>query len=170
MLEKHGIACDTVAAGVRAWAEDKGNFEVAGKVDYSCSDLGGGRDTASKDRCQPLHDVAAEVVDSLGDHGVDEATLEDLQGKIDDYEQCISKPRESIATGKTLTKQFADEFRGADRLLEKGLDELSLKFKKSAPKFYQDYWNARRIVDTAATCDTTDEAAKKAAEAAKKVA
>jgi len=156
----------TVAGGVLAWAEDTGNLEVAGKVDFSESDLLQGRDMASRDKCQTVHDVAEENVASLGKYGVDEDVLEDLQEKVTVYDECISKPREAIATGKTVTKQIATEFRAADRLLSKGLDGLSLKFKKSAPGFYQDYWNARRIVDIAATHDTageTSDATKKAA-------
>ena len=134
-------------------------------MDYSYSDLPGGRDSASKDKCQTVHDVAEEHVDALGDHGVDTDVLENLQEKIDAYAECITKPREAVATGKTVTKQIANEFRAADRLLEKGLDELSLKFKTSAPTFYQDYWNARAVVDTAASHDMVDEsdAQKKAA-------
>ena len=89
---------------------------------------------------------------------MDEAVLEDLQAKIDDYAGCVTKPRQAIATNKTVTKQINSEFRAADRLLTNGLDGLSLKFKKSAPAFYQDYWNARRIVDIGATRDTAGEA------------
>ena len=154
--EEACAAAAVVSAGVRAWCEDKGDLVVAGKVPYSYSDLLGGRDSASKDRCQTVHDVAAEHVDSLGDHGVDADVLEELQEKINLYVDCISKPREAVTTGKRVTNQIDGEFRAADRLLVKGLDELSLKFKKSAPAFYQDYWNARVVVDTAATRDTLD--------------
>ena len=62
----------------------------------------------------------------------------------------------TLATGKTLTAQIEKEFDAADRLLAKGLDELSQKFQKSAPTFYEDYWNARAVVDTAATRDTEE--------------
>lgn len=155
-------AAAVVAGGVRAWAEDNADLETAGKVDYSESDLLKGRDTASRDKCQTVHDVAEEKVSSLGKHGVDEEVLEDLQDKITAYDECITKPREAIATGKTVTKQITTEFRAADRLLDKSLDDLVLKFRKSAPQFYQDYWNARAIVDTAATRDTTDDAEKAA--------
>ncbi len=164
--EEACAAAAVVAGAVGAWAEDEGNLEVAAKVNYSYSDLLDGRDTASKDKCQTVHDVAEEVVDELEDEGVDEAVLEDLQSKIDNYKDCITKPREAIGKGKTVTEQINSEFRAADRLLKKGLDGLSLKFKKSAPVFYQDYWNARRIVDIAATRDTsenTDAPQKKAA-------
>ena len=150
-------AAEIVAAGVRSWAEDKGDLVTAGKVDYSYSDLMDGRDTTSKDRCPTVHDVAAEIVDSLGDHGVDADVLEELQEKIDVYTECIIKPREAVTEGKRVTKQIENEFRAADRLLSKGLDELSRKFKKSAPAFFEDYWNARKIVDTAATHDSDED-------------
>jgi len=141
---------------VRAMCEDTGDLETSAKVDYSESDLLKGRDTASRDKCQTVHDVAEEKLASLGKHGVDEDVLEDLQDKITAYDECVTKPREAIATGKTVTKQIATEFRAADRVLNKSLDNLALKFKKAAPQFYQDYKNARAIVDTAATRETKD--------------
>jgi len=161
--EEMCAAAAVVAGGVRAWAEDNADLETAGKVDYSESDLLKGRDTSSRDKCQTVHDVAEAKVASLSKHGVDEDVLEDLQDKITAYDECVTKPREAIATGKTVTKQIANEFRAADRVLNKNMDELVLKFKKAAPGFYQDYKNARAIVDTAATRTMTDEAEKKAA-------
>lgn len=149
-------AAAVVAAAVRAWAEDAGNLTVAGKVNYSYSDLVGGRDTASQDRCQTVQDVAEEVVASLKDYGVDADVLEDLQERIDAYAACISKPREAVATGKTLTKQIEKEFAAADALLTTGLDELILSFKATSPTFYEDYRNARAVVNRAATRDTVE--------------
>ena len=63
----------------------------------------GGRDTTSQDRCQTVQDVAEELVASLKDYGVDADGLEELQEKIDAYAVCITKPRESVATGKNQT-------------------------------------------------------------------
>ncbi len=148
-------AC-TAAAAVRAWAEDEGNLTIVGKVSYSYSDLVGGRDTASQDRCQTVQDVAEELVASLKDYGVDADVLEDLQEKIDAYAACISKPREAVATGKTLTTQIESEFKAADALLVTGLDELILSFRTTAPTFYEDYRNARAVVNRAATRDTVE--------------
>lgn len=154
--EQACAAAAVVAAAVRAWAEDEGNLTVAGKVKYSYSDLVGGRDTTSQDRCQTVQDVAEEVVASLKDYGVDADVLEDLQEKIDAYAACITKPREAVATGKTITKQIEKEFKAADGLLTNGLDELILSFRTTAPTFYEDYRNARAVVNRAATRDTVD--------------
>lgn len=145
-----------VAAAVRAWAEDQGNLTIAGKVKYSYSDLVGGRDTASQDRCQTVQAVAEELIAPLKDCGVDADVLEDLQEKIDAYATCISKPREAIATGKTLTKQIEKGFEAADGLLANGLDELILSFQSTAPTFFDDYRNARAVVNRAATRDTAE--------------
>lgn len=154
--EQACAAAAVVAAAVRAWAEDQGNLTVAGKVKYSYSDLVGGRDTTSQDRCQTVQDVAEEVVASLKDYGVDADVLEDLQEKIDAYAACITKPREAVTTGKTITKQIEKEFKAADGLLTNGLDELVLSFQITAPTFYEDYRNARAVVNRAATRDTVE--------------
>ncbi len=152
------VACDTaatIAGGVRVWAEETGNRVVAAKVNFSYSALLEGRDTESADKCQIVHDVAEANIASLAKYGVVADDLEALQEKIDDYRECLSQPRNAITGGKTVTTQVATEFRAATRLLDRGLDDLVLKFKKSAPTFYQDYKNARAIVDTAATHATT---------------
>ena len=87
---------------------------------------------------------------------MDADVLEDLQEKIDAYAACISKPREAVATDKTLTKQIEKEFTAADALLTNGLDELILSFRSTAPTFYEDYRNARAVVNRDATRDTVE--------------
>lgn len=147
----------TVAAAVRVWAEDNGNLEVTGKVNFSYSNLIDGRDTVSSDKCQTVHDVANENVSALGKYGINADKLEELQEKVDAYKKCLTKPREAITTGRTVTNQLAIEFGAADKLLTKGLDELVLQFETTAPIFFQDYQNARVVVATAATRSTTAE-------------
>ena len=145
----------TIAGAVRVWAEETSNRVVAAKVNYSYSTLLEGRDTESADKCQIVHDVAEANLASLPKYGVIADDLEALQDTIDAYRDCLTKPRNAITGGKTVTTRVTTEFRAADRLLNKGLDDLVLKFRKSAPTFYQDYKNARAIVDTAATRNTT---------------
>ncbi len=44
----------------------------------------------------------------------------------------------------------------ADALLVSGLDELILSFRSAAPTFYENYCNARAVVNRATTRDTVE--------------
>jgi hypothetical protein len=146
-----------IAGAVHSWAAKNNNLELAAKVDFSYSDLLGGRDRASAERCQNVHKAAKENVASLGEHGVTAAKLTDLQRKIDEYRDCLTKPRSAINSNKTATQQLEAEFVVTDKLLNDSLDKLALQFEATHPQFYQDWFNARVIVDNAAT--RPDEAA-----------
>ena len=139
------------AGAVHSWATKNDNLELAAKVDFSYSDLLAGRDTGSAEKCQNVHKVATESLDSLGQHGVSAAKLKALQQKIDAYSGCLPKPRAAIGSNKTSTQQLESEFSAADKLLHESLDKLALQFETSHPQFFQDWFNARVIVDTAAT-------------------
>jgi hypothetical protein len=62
-----------------------------------------------------------------------------------------ANPRTAIVSGKTITRQLANEFRAAEQLLTEGLDRLVGQFKEAAPAFVSDYFSARTVVNKCAT-------------------
>ena len=140
-----------IAGAVHSWAVKNNDLDLAAKTDFSYSDLLDGRDRASAEKCQNVHKAATENLASLGQHGVTAAKLTKLQQKIDAYTECVTKPRAAIQSNKTATQQLESEFAGADKLLHESLDKLALQFEVSHPHFFQDWQNARVIVDNAAT-------------------
>lgn len=161
--------CDAalvIAGQVHAYATENNDLELAGKVDVSLSTLLGGRDRASAEKCQAIHRVASEKVADLAEQGVTAAKLKGLQTKIDGYVACLQRPRQIISEGKTATAQLEAEIETADRLLTDGLDKLVLQFKDSEPEFYNNYTNARVIVDNASGHDSGDDSAQPPAKAA----
>jgi len=144
--------CDAalvIAGAARAFAIDNNNLELAGKVDFSRSTLLGGRDRTSAEKCQTIHRLASENLGDLTEHGVTPAKLKGLQTKIDAYMACLQRPRQIIAESKTATAQLEAEIETADQLLTDSLDRLVLQFKDSEPEFYNNYTNARAIVNNA---------------------
>ena len=144
--------CDAalvIAGAVRAYAIDNDNLELAGKVDFSLTTLLGGRDRAGAEKCQTIHQLASEKVGNLSEHGVTPAKLKSLQTKIDAYRACLQRPRQIIAESKTATAQLEAEIEVADQLLTDSLDRLVLQCKDSEPEFYNNYTNARAIVNNA---------------------
>jgi len=144
-------AAAAIAGAVHSWATKNNNRELAAKANFSYSSLLAGRDRSSAEKCQNVHKAATENLDSLTQHGITTSKLKSLQQKIDAYVECLPKPRAAIGANKTATQQLEAEFAAADRLLNDSLDKLALQFEASHPQFFQDWYNARAIVDSAAT-------------------
>jgi hypothetical protein len=133
-----------VAAATRACAVASSNQELARRVDFSRSNVGRGRDTAVVARCQDILAAATENVGSLGDYGVNQAKLNGLKKKIENFQTVQAKPRQGRATSSAATKQLGQLFGEADELLNERLDALVVQFKQSQPAFFNAY-NAARV-------------------------
>ena len=137
-----------VAAATRACAVASSNKELAKRVDFSRSDVGKGRDTEVVARCQDIWTAATQNVGSLGDYGVNQAKLNALKKKIENFQAVQAKPRQGKATSSSATKELAKLFRDVDELLNDRLDALAVQFKDSQPAFFNAYNTARAIVDS----------------------
>ena len=84
-------------------------------------------------------------------YGVTAAKLTALQAAITAFSGIIQKPRQTSASGKTVTQQLSDAFDAADVALNEELDNLVGQFQAANAKFVSDYTNARIIVDAAAS-------------------
>lgn len=136
-----------IAATVYAYASITGDNELKEKVSYSPSDLRNSRDTILKDICQVIHDAANNVITNLADYGKTSDDLIQQQKEIDDYTAILSKPRTAIGTRATATSSLVDLFQQGDDLLKNQLDKLMVTYQSKEPKFYNQYQNARIIVD-----------------------
>jgi len=72
-----------MAHAVFAYADDKDDFTLKEKVDFSRSDLKKGRDSFVMQRCQVIHSEASAIIGSLIDYGIGAADLTELQNRID---------------------------------------------------------------------------------------
>lgn len=137
-----------IANAVHAMAVKTKNNTLAASVDFSMSDLVGGRDVTSRDNCQNIYNTANTNLANLANYGVTAAKLTALTNAIAAYSLLISKPRDTRAAGKTITTNLQAEFDAADEDLGI-LDDLTGQI--TVAKFVSDYENARIIVDTTAS-------------------
>lgn len=84
----------------------------------------------------------------MGACGITVAKLTVLQAAIDGFKAIVSKPRDHILAGATVTRELSDEFDAADEMLAEIFDGLIGQFQTANAKFVSDYHNARTIVDT----------------------
>ena len=144
-------AAQTISAAVHAYAVKNKNNTLANETDFTISDLTGERDAEAIKDSQNIHDLANTNIASLAAYGITAAKLTALQAVIDGYKAIVTKPRDNIVAGATVTQALSDEFDAADETLSEILDGLIGQFAAANAKFVSDYNNARTIVDTSAS-------------------
>jgi hypothetical protein len=135
-----------IASAIHAYAVKIKNHTLAATVDFSMSELMGGRDVQSRDHCQNISTTANTNLANLANYGVTAAKLAALNNAIANYNLLISKPRDPRPQGKTITGSIQTEFDAADEDLVQ-MDDLLGQI--SDAKFTDDYNNARIILDSA---------------------
>ncbi len=146
-----------VAQATYAFAFDTGDVVLQGKVNYSRSNLFLGRDTVVGQRCQGVHTDATVVISSLAPYGIVPADLTALQTLIDDYVAVVSAPRSALTVRKGATADIDALVRQTMGILNNRMDRLMPEFKVPSPDFYQEYFDARIIVDLGGTQEEEEE-------------
>jgi hypothetical protein len=137
-----------VARAVHAYALKNRNNQLAVQVDFSMTELMGGRDVQSAERCQNIYAAANSNLASLSAYGITAVRLATLSAAISSYNVLISVPRDLRAKGKSLTGDIHAEFDDADDALTL-MDDLLGQLGDATCA--SDYKNVRKIVDIAAS-------------------
>lgn len=135
-----------IANGVFAYASDINDLTLKSKVDFSRSDLKQARDTIVIQRCQLIHSEASAILKSLGNYGITDVELKDLQMKIDAFALILAAPRTAITERKGATDEIGKLLHKVDGILTDKLDKLAEKFKVPSPEFYRLFFDARITV------------------------
>jgi hypothetical protein len=139
-----------VAGAVSSCARDRDDADTIAKVAYSRTDLLGGRDSRTAERCEIVLSTAQRLGAALGDYLENcAAQLLTLKNAATAYRQSLAKPGEVRAALKRLTARLAGLFATADDLLVGHLDRLTPQFGTRAPQFVGEYLAARTIVNNA---------------------
>ena len=144
------LTLDVAQAGY-ALAVDISDAVLQGKMDFSRSDLLAGRDTVIGQRCQGIHTEAAAVVAQLAPYGILPADMAALQTAIDAYVDVVDAPRVAVTVRKGATTAIDKLVSLTSDILNDRMDKLMPEFKTSAPAFFQEYFDARIIVDLGGT-------------------
>ena len=136
-----------VAGAVAAYAHDVGNHELLVRVDTTLTLLLSGRGQDSYSKCEDILEAATANLASLGDFAVTQAVLDNLQQLLEDYDELLPQPQVTIGSNKSVGQAIDASLERITGILENGLDNLMLKFEDTNPDFYNDYTNARIIID-----------------------
>jgi Nucleotidyl transferase len=121
-------AAQTISAAVHAYAVKTKNNTLANETDFTVSDLTGERDAEAIKDGQNIHDLANTNLASLAAYGITTAKLTALQAAIDGFKAIVTKPRDNIVAGATVTQELSDEFDAADETLAEIPDGLIGQF------------------------------------------
>ncbi len=133
-----------------ALAVDLGDLPMQERVRYSRTTLDRGRDAVVGQRCQAVHADGVGASAALAAYGVDAGALTALQTAIDAYVAVIGSPRTALTVRKGATAEMAMLVKDSMKILTERMDKLMTMFATTAPRFHQEYFDARIIVDNAA--------------------
>lgn len=137
-----------VANRMQSYASQTKNMELKARVKYEYSDFQRYRDTNLSGLCNTIHDLAKEQLAELADYDVTEDLLNELKKAIEVYNEQLSRPRTSKTGSKTATILLEQTFAEANAILKENLDVDMEVFRKSHPDFYEQYFLARRMVQS----------------------
>lgn len=146
-------------SAVFAMASQTNNKELAGKVDFTESDLQNSRGSDLVATGRSIAAIVREHLRDLGDYEITEADIAELEEKIAQFSENLPSNRISVGERKAANEKLKELFGNGNILLEDRLDRLMVKFKSGNPEFFTAYENARIIVDYGIRHNKEDEPA-----------
>lgn len=146
--QKRQAMCEssfTIKSALQAWASDTGNLILFNLVDYNLSDLMSGAANRSLTRCKNIQALALGNAAALVNYGISADMLTDNGKAIDDFELVIANPKDQYAARKAATQEIKNAIKDVDISIKDKLDKLMENFRLTAPDFYAQYFNDRKI-------------------------
>lgn len=141
-----------IAGAMYSYAVDTNNTDLAIKMNITPSVLKFKKDEEVLDilnnilaKASALVTVVAPAINPLADYGVSVAEVAALEGLITAYTNITTAPRLVISTRKARNQELANLYATTDALMIK-LDKIMTGLKDSYPEFYEEYFNARKLV------------------------
>jgi hypothetical protein len=98
-------------------------------------------------QCQFILNRGAALLSELGDYGITQARIDDLQSAIDDFSAASVRPRVAKAERTVQVANLVALYKRADTLLHKKLDKLIDSFESEHSDFVHRYKASRIIID-----------------------
>jgi hypothetical protein len=147
------LAAD-IGASVYAFAVANHNRQLQQEVNFSFSDLLRTKDDILAPRVQNIKDLANVNLPDLLSYGLTDASLDAFQSAIDDYQQKVPAPRNSVAHKATIRENLKTLFAEADAVLRHQMDKTLTGFKSTHPGFVSTYKVNRIIIDPGSAATT----------------
>lgn len=138
----------TLMSALKVYATITGNNEILAETDYSEYELRDRmRDMELLEKGYGIYNLAKELITPLADYGVTEGEIEIVKTNADEFTEAIGNTGTSNAVSKTKTASLKTLFSEADAILYNKIDSLVDILKTKQLNFWNEYQNARIIVD-----------------------
>ncbi len=137
-----------IAGGIRFYATNTNNNALLQKVTITKKGIAYARDFVSTQRCLVLKSLIEEHLTQLAGYGVMPSHLESFATQIAAFEKISMIPRELRDQRKVTTYELNLLFKKTSYILKFKMDPMVMRLRSSHPQFYQDYFNARMIIDS----------------------
>ena len=136
-----------VTSIISVFATRTGNHELKSQVDYTETELADMRPGELLGTAEEVLEITETYQQELAGYGLEASEIEALQQSAGSFTNTTSAPRAAITARKSAGTLLKPQFSDANDLLKEQLDGLMEKFRESQPAFYEEYWNARQIID-----------------------
>lgn len=136
-----------IAGTVKAYASDKKNNELYSAIDTTESKLLKLRDEQFGPAINNIIKAAANNLNAAKDHGLDQADIDELADLLDVWDGKKQQPRKAIINRKTSNQAQDEHIAELLNLLNERCDNYANKLKRKNPDFYNQYTNARKIIN-----------------------
>lgn len=150
LAENSMIAHALVVANITyVYAFDTANQQLAMQTNVSKSQFYKLHDNDEISLARNISLKAEENKVALANYGLTDEMLNNLNQEIKKFEALIVGPSGAVADRKGQTKSLSGLFVEAKSLLSDRMDKLMIIFESSDPQFYDAYFTARKVVNTA---------------------
>lgn len=136
---------------VYSYAFLAGDIELMADVDYTHSALLRMRDSDVFALCGYLYQEIGKRLNDLKEYGIDETEYVSLGQTLQRFTDTRLAPRGAVAERGSYRLSIKRQMKELDDLFDSVLDRLALRFRKTHPRFYEEYLLARIIIDPAHT-------------------
>lgn len=137
----------SIKSALQAMASDEGNTILFNALDYALSKLMSGSANQSLTRCKIIQEYAEDNAAALVSYGITAAMITGNADLIEAFELVIANPKDQLAKRKAATADIKKKIRAVDLVIKDKLDRMMENFRLSAPEFYAQYFNDRKIYD-----------------------
>nr|WP_319512540.1 hypothetical protein [uncultured Draconibacterium sp.] len=136
-----------VSVALIAYATATGDANLKRMAKYTPSKLAKVSDVVLCDIAENMITMATPIVAALEIYFVTQAELDTLHQKTLDFKAAIPQNRVATSSRKASTATIDQLIRDANNILKNEIDPLVQPFQFINPDFYQQYKNARIIID-----------------------
>lgn len=141
------ITLNSVSRKGNAYAVITSNLPLQDALHYTLTDLKRASDTTLGSIAKVIIDAITPIKAQLVPYGIKEEDITNLTTLLATYNTLITAPREGQIEKKDVTTQINDLFVQCDGHLAK-LDALIEVIHDTDQQTYNDYWTARKVINT----------------------